>query len=886
LSLREVNLSKAFEDWDSSIPVPTDWARSSDVSPYTSLAETASQPSFKLHLSQATNTSEPHSSASSTLSVEKQSSDTATGKSSVVSTHPAPKIQAQSITHKPIPRANPTLPDVEEEPSLESCLDLHHMVPSAVPTKVERTGRSEKVPTRLKHEPTRGTTPAISTRSSIGKALLETLRLQQPSQVKDKRKSMTKGGNLKGKAHSRNPSFASIAKNSYGMVFFIYQAVLTLPGVTTTVTASSIITSAEPAKNKHTSMEITTTTMTTTILSNPEPKVLPLSSTPRVSSLLEAHAIPSLNFSSINLLGKLNDALELRRASFGGDITLHIDKDDANPAFRNEETTTPPDLDPVEEDERAKIREKYKSLFMGLDDIDLPDAAEAAFTAHATRPEVQEEEDEYDGSNNRPSSSDTTRIPTFRPLSPVEILEEVRRISVPSVSALTQRLSEILPNLRRQIRDDNSKPDLDQEIANETHSAAQTVDVEYGDVIRVSNKIVDGRRSVETAKGISPSIHPSKGITENHTLPTSFSASRQYPLPTEGISFGGLDVDVPIPRLASGRLRSFSDGDADWAISERASKFAIASRRSLNTLRDVVGGFPNGLDARPWNLDSSYPWSNSIPFMDIRFPVLSQKGTAGFSASPKSPLSRAVSPRSSESSGSAFIVPPIAIAPNSAMISASNSVPASTLSSRRQSLSTGNRILNTISLHRKATAVPRHSRRNSYSTNHPASTVCVPNNGNESERPPVRPGYESSHGGSLSAVLDMAKPVDPGDRYPTSALGAPSQAVLGWDEVRSVFSEDSGEDGYHLHSGQHKRRYARSGVGSSKRGTRGSIRTRLGKAKWMQNTKKGKDTANPEFRLRHPFESEEAIEPDEEPTVTFHHEIKAKRLVTRLKTLL
>ncbi len=107
---------------------------------------------------------------------------------------------------------------------------------------------------------------------------------------------------------------------------------------------------------------------------------------------------------------------------------------------------------------------------------------------------------------------------------------------------------------------------------------------------------------------------------------------------------------------------------------------------------------------------------------------------------------------------------------------------------------------------------------------------------------------------------------DPGDRYPTSGLPAPSQADLQWDE-HSYISEDSAEG-----NGPGR---AKNGKGKQVR--QGSIRTRLGKGRWVQK-KKGKKGQSPQQQQ---LQQEE----DEEPAAMSHHEVKAKKLVTKLKSL-
>ncbi len=134
--------------------------------------------------------------------------------------------------------------------------------------------------------------------------------------------------------------------------------------------------------------------------------------TKRTSGLLEAHAIPSLNFSSINLLAKLNDALELRRASLGSDFDSFIVHDEkilkTHSAFEEKEAlfeklVEEGPVEQVEQGEQVSFREKYKSVFLGLD---APEEAPVV----KQKDEIGEEEVQ-----SRPNSLDTLRIPTFRP---------------------------------------------------------------------------------------------------------------------------------------------------------------------------------------------------------------------------------------------------------------------------------------------------------------------------------------------------------------------------------------------------------------------------------------------------------------------------------------
>ncbi len=156
--------------------------------------ETHGQWNFKRQLALWTSISEPQSSASSIKSAsESRASIEISGKGPpAVGTMPS----NSTTHHKSVPlRANTVLPDVQEEPSLESCMDLRNSasVPAAtVPSKSQRRNSN----------PASNTTSA---RTSIGKALFDTLRLQQLGPSKEKRKSMTAKVSSS-KEHSRTPS--------------------------------------------------------------------------------------------------------------------------------------------------------------------------------------------------------------------------------------------------------------------------------------------------------------------------------------------------------------------------------------------------------------------------------------------------------------------------------------------------------------------------------------------------------------------------------------------------------------------------------------------------------------------------------------------------------
>jgi hypothetical protein len=321
------------------------------------------------------------------------------------------------------------------------------------------------------------------------------------------------------------------------------------------------------------------------------------------SNLAEAHAIPSLNFSCANLLSKLNEAL--------GEAELPELLDSPQPERRPNSSL---------------IREKYRSLFLSLEDM-ASNHEELAEFVSSQQLEILEqlaelEDLENDLDNNEDQDGD--RIPTFRPLSADELIAEVNRLSIPSVTGLTYRLSELFPSLRRHFGEGTQSAEKTKEISEPNDPVEATIkDIRSLGNIDIEEKdiacIPSWRVSVATARTMPLSAEfVIDGLVNPRNKRVSFNEDRlRYSDPGHRVTErpfsdpppGLFELPGSFPNV--GRIRSFSDSEVDSSITDRMNRLTRPSHRSLRS--------PDA-DPCPWNSASSYPWSNSIPFIDIKFP--------------------------------------------------------------------------------------------------------------------------------------------------------------------------------------------------------------------------------------------------------------------------
>jgi hypothetical protein len=304
-------------------------------------------------------------------------------------------------------------------------------------------------------------------------------------------------------------------------------------------------------------------------------------------------------------------------------------------------------------------------------------------------------------------------VPTLRPLSPTELIEEVHRISVPSVTGLAQRLSELLPSLRPHLGDNS-----------------ETID----GVDQIEKTLIE-LHHLGQSDGIG--LPGNAGLTRRATNPRSVGRPLSVPPPEVAELPGAFSFTSP------GRARSASDSEVDWLRLDIISRLGLPLRRSPPRSRS-----PNG--TRPWNVESSYPWSNSIPLIDISFPIITVP--QGAAALPQSKLRHRLSTPNDDSSLEQPSNP-----------TASLGMAEATADLRPKSGKRRSRLLGSLSYRIRS--------------------------GQSCGTATSGPGTSSiTIGPKLHYSNDSERSVGPGDRYPTTGLSPPGGLVF--DDVQSFFSDD------------------------------------------------------------------------------------------------
>ncbi|KAK5141871.1 hypothetical protein LTR04_002430 [Oleoguttula sp. CCFEE 6159] len=325
----------------------------------------------------------------------------------------------------------------------------------------------------------------------------------------------------------------------------------------------------------------------------------------------EIRDLPSLNFSRMDLITKLNDALEARSSRSLDGVRPRPFSGIYSPV---PERPASSDL----------VRERYKSFFAKEEDFELPiadDVEEDGAQTRGLEDKNAEQDEEKD--------AEATLDPTRRPLSPedlITVITEVNRLSVPSVNGLTERLSELLPSLKRYHSEDYLSDDETVQSTIEKIHGLGRVRPRTMMTVRSSGGL---RQLAATADLIVMNGTTSRDSTFKDTQDPRLMKELP-PLPnnadqvsvldfrnresTHGIPRGDTPVaelEAPAPALI--RVRSLAaDGIADVKLPARDSKLMSSSKRSL------IDSSP---DARPWNLDANYPWADTTPTIEISMPA-------------------------------------------------------------------------------------------------------------------------------------------------------------------------------------------------------------------------------------------------------------------------
>ena len=510
--------------------------------------------------------------------------------------------------------------------------------------------------------------------------------------------------------------------------------------------------------------------------------------------------LPALKFSRQDLTSTLNDALGIRRSRSLEEL--------GTPSKRANKLEIP---------ERARssaVRdERYKSFFT-LTDND----SEPGLSSPVSQLRAVSNLDEF-----------------FR--------DEIERLSIPSVRNLTQRLSELLPSIKR------SRSDLD--FGSVDDAVRETVEEirEIGSPERLASTegtYYEENSDSDEEDGLLDQEMSGAGVSSDKRN----SAQRRYlrlmkelpPLPmdeteTVGEMNGRLDVSGSQSWQGTGRSAILRAGTSVARQPHRGSdelpaiatpKFKL-KKSSLQALQDSPG------TPRPWTKDENYPWTNSSPEIAVS---LSRNGRRD-EGTPIRKLKLKKIRSNPERSPDETVRVARTMSPG--MRFNGGLIPTADLFSDDERPTSKGGIFSSLS--RKIGLSPRFDQSGF----------------------PMDPSF--LHPGERS--------VSPGDRYPTTALNPP--AGYHFDESRSFFSDDSSES-EHARGLRHRLtrlRARRAAVGSSS-----PMRNGVNFYRADSNEDSASDESTGDVDQGNIFQQARA------PGGMSNAEFHARRLVERLITLL
>lgn len=332
----------------------------------------------------------------------------------------------------------------------------------------------------------------------------------------------------------------------------------------------------------------------------------------------ETRDLPSLNFSRMDLIDKLNDALQVRSTK----SMEVVGRRSELPTIYHPSPQRPQSTDPT-------LWDRYTSFFNKPEDF----PAEVEELDDSSEDEVEDFDDEGGTESNRHSKAVSESDSAKRPLSPEErmlnVATQVNRLSIPSVNGLSERLSELLPCLRDLNLDTVLASDRIAHTLDDIHQLGHVHSARPGTVMSTRTSAgfrTLAERAEEFVKnGTHDSVIPHRALGLNKDLPllpVSLSLDKVAALPsTDGKSSylsGSIsapsDITNLLERPASALIRGKSPLTEDEVrnlLPPEMNPIARGSKRSL-----VV----SSLSSRPWNLDENYPWARSNLHIDLTAP--------------------------------------------------------------------------------------------------------------------------------------------------------------------------------------------------------------------------------------------------------------------------
>ena len=340
-------------------------------------------------------------------------------------------------------------------------------------------------------------------------------------------------------------------------------------------------------------------------------------------------------------------------------------------------------------------------------------------------------------SNNRDSSM--ANGAARKSISPEHFISEVNQLSVPSVNVLTERLTELLPSIKDHFA--NSGEVIEKDVEDALEEIKSIGNRDSGMI--VPENVSEGTELTLTA-GMSRA-QSRKQVNSLHSTKTWMSSIHTN---KEG-NDKGMSVSIsqePAPvTIHDGNKTKIKHlmPDVDDQEDVRSSSCEIEHVTPST--------------ARPWNHSGYYPWVDNSMTIDICFPLNSKKTS---SASPKPGHHKTISRSTVRSSEELD-------------------------NSRKGNVKILRHSQSLSDIAKHANKASRRSILTSFS-----------------QRLGLHPPRDSNGNTINSEMLSSEeRTVNPGDRYPTSALKPPS--ALNLEEVRSFFSDDSSQ---HEHVGNFRKR--------------------------------------------------------------------------------